>query len=256
MRLVAGIFILALLIIFNNACMLPYSMMYGESSEVFETTAETTTAEWPETEEVIGNEYYFSPLAIIGGDQNNILYSGLPNQIKIYIEGSSTRHLEVTANGNSLEALDVDNGIYTFFDKHGGIAVEIVAKDVETGEFVAKVFDLVNVPAPDAYVWKYRSIFRNQMKFNAEQFKLQNAVILQHDNIKVPALCGAISYTIVRIDGNGKRYAHENVNKRGEFDTETRKLVDAAKKDDIYIFKAIKANCTAEKIKDIVYVIE
>ncbi|MCH2023337.1 MAG: hypothetical protein MK207_12745 [Saprospiraceae bacterium] len=256
MRLINCSLIVLFLIIINNACMLPYALMSVEPPEDMIAFEETKDAQVLQEELIESKSNSHPPLTIEAGEQNKLLFAGLTNRIKIHIEGASTRHLEVSANGQILEATDVDNGTYSFFSKHAGFVVEIVAKDLQTGHIVAKVFDLVNVPAPDAYVWKYRTVFRNQTKFTAEQFKMQNAIILQHNNIKVPVLCGPISYMIVRIDQDGNRYSHNNLGKRGQFDTETRKLVDAAKKDDIYIFKSIKSNCTQEEIKDIVYIMD
>ena len=117
MRLISSFFIVAVIIIFNNACMLPYNMMYGESAETI-ISEEIIDNKIPQEEWIVSEGHLHHPLAIEGGVQNELLFAGLPNQIKIYIEGSTTRHLKVTANGAILEALDVDKGIYSFFDNH------------------------------------------------------------------------------------------------------------------------------------------
>lgn len=196
------------------------------------------------------------PLLITGGIINDKLYAGLPNDITIHVEGGSTEHLEVFANSGRLDTVDKKQGKYTFTEKVPGFVAEIVAKDPVSGKLVAGLFDVVTIPAPDAYIWKYKTPFKGQINFTAEQFKQQNAVVLQHDNINVPVRCVASSYTIIRIDGTGNRKSCENATKTGTFSDEGKKLIAEATKGDVYIFKSIKSDCSPMPVKDIVYVIE
>lgn len=195
-------------------------------------------------------------LLIEGGVANDKLYAGMANDIKIYVEGGSTEHLQISASPGRLDTLDKSQGKFSFFEKNSGFITEIVAKDPISGQLVAKVFDIVTVPAPSAYIWKYKSIFKGQLNFTATQFKEQTAVILQHDYAQIPIRCAASSYTIVRIDATGKRQTCDNTNASGMFDEASKKLIAEAQKGDIYIFKSIKSDCSPNPIKDIVYTIE
>lgn len=197
-----------------------------------------------------------APLLIEGGVSNNKLYAGMRNAINIYVEGGNTAHLEITASQGKLDTLDKAKGKYSLFEKNAGFVTEIVAKDPVSGRLVAKVFDIVTVPAPNAYVWKFKSPFKGQINFTADQFKELTGIILQHDNTQIPVLCSASAFTVIRIDKNNTRQSCENTNDAGMFEEASKKLIAEAQKGDIYIFKGIQSNCSTAPTKDIVYIIE
>lgn len=196
------------------------------------------------------------PVVIQGGRANKELYAGLPNSIKIHVEGESTEHLHVFSSNGRLTPADVSKGMYNFYEQRPGFVVEIVAKDTFSGKTITKVFDVVAIPAPEAYIWKYRTAVKiHNLVFNAKDFSTQNAVVLHHRQ-QVPALCLAESFTLVRIDGEGKRTVHHNKDKNGLFDETAKKIISAAQKGDIYLVQDIKTSCSPFPVKNIVYTIK
>lgn len=191
-----------------------------------------------------------------GGARKKIFYVGMPNTIKVYAEGGSTAHLEVSVSGGKLTPSDVTKGLYSYTERITGLAVEVVAKDTARGIMVTEVFEVVEIPAPDAYVWTYKKMLKgNYREFTAESFKEQNGVILQHEE-RIPARCNATSYTVIHINVAGKRISHENEGKDGLFDETTLAMVSNAQKGDVFIFENIKTACSPFPIKNIVYIMK
>lgn len=232
------------------SCMSNKSMMDAYETEP---AFEEATAELKSESNYSGDRK--PPLSIEAGISKEVLYANMPNPIKIVVEGGSTEHLVVTSNGGRIVVSDAKKGLYSFSDIRAGFVAEIIVKDTITGAKMVENFDLVEIPAPNAYVWKYRKMFKGQLIFNAETFKQQNAVILQHDQ-PIPARCAASSFTLVRIDSDGNRSSCVNYNKTGMFDEEAKKIIAAAKKGDLYIIKDISAVCSNLKVKNIVYEIQ
>lgn len=215
-----------------------------------ETTTTITTETKPE-------ETKTHPAVYIDvGTRKKIFYVDLPNTIKIYAEGGSTAHLDVSVSGGQLRPADVTKGLYSYTEKIHGLAVEVIAKDTASGVVVTEIFDVVQIPAPEAYVWTYRKILKgNYSEFTAEAFKTQNAVILQHSE-RIPVRCNAESYTIIHISAAGKRTVHENTGKNGLFDETALAMISTTQKGDVFVFENIKSSCSPFPIKNIVYVIK
>jgi len=196
------------------------------------------------------------PVYIEGGFRKEIFYVGLPNALKIYAEGGNTEHLEVFASGGKLITVDATKGLYSYTEKIHGLAVEIVAKDTASGTVISEVFDVVQIPAPEAYVWTYRKMLKgNYTEFTVEEFKANNAVILKHKE-RVPIRCNASSYTVTHINATGKRTVHDNEGKNGLFDETTLAILSNTQKGDVFIFENIKTNCSPFPIKNIFYIIK
>jgi hypothetical protein len=222
----------------------------NNSKETTTTTTTTTT----ETKPIETNTH--PAVYIDGGSKNKILYAGMPNTIKVHAEGGSTAHLEVSVSGGKLVAGDLTKGLYSYTEKIHGLAVEVIAKDTASGTLVTGIFDVVQIPAPDAYVWTYRKVLKgNYAEFTAEEFKAQNAIILQHSE-RIPVRCNASSYTIIHINAAGKRMVHENTGKNGLFDETALAMISNTQKGDIFVFEKIKTNCSPFPVKNIVYVIK
>jgi hypothetical protein len=215
------------------------------------TTVTTTTTETKPTEVST-----HPPVYIDGGFRKKIFYAGMQNTIKIYAEGGNTAHLEVSVSGGKLKPADVTKGLYSYTDRAYGLAVEVVAKDTASGTIITEIFDVVQIPAPDAYVWTYKKILKGSYaEFTADDFKKQNAVILQHEE-RIPARCNAETYTVTHINAAGKRIVHKNENKSGLFDETTLAMISLTEKGDVFIFENIKTTCSPFPIKNIVYVIK
>lgn len=251
-----GITILSfLMLLLTQSCML-YNMMddgdmKAEDEIYFE---EMAAEEGSMMESIAENEY--APLLIEGGHAKHVLYSGLPNSIKIHVQGRDTRHLKITTNGGRLDTVDASKGMYSYRAGGVGFKTEIVAENTLTGESTSTAFDVIEVPAPGAYIGTYRRPVKNKQSFTVKEFKKQSAIVLHHPNVFVPARCDATSYTMVRIDKEGKRTMHTNNVVTGEFDETAKKMVDAVQSGDIYIFKNIKANCSSSTVKNIVFYID
>lgn len=245
-----------LMLLLTQSCMLYNMMDDGDMKAEDEIYFEEMAAEEakPMMEPLAENEY--TPLLIEGGRTNNMLFSGLPNSIKIHIQGGSTRHLNITTNGGKLDTVDASKGLYSYRASGIGFKTEIVAENPLTGESTSTAFDVIEVPPPGAYIGTYRRPVKNKQSFTVKEFQKQSAIVLHHPNIFVPARCDATSYTMVRIDKEGKRTTHTNNVVTGEFDKEAKKLVEAAQSGDIYIFKNIKANCSSGTVKNIVFYID
>jgi hypothetical protein len=226
----------------------------NNSKETTTTTTTTTTITESEPEPVEISMH--PPVYIEGGFKKKVFYVGMPNTIKIYAEGGSTAHLDVFVSGGKIAPIDVTKGLYSFTERVHGLAVEVVAKDTVSGVVVTEIFDVVQIPAPEAYVWTYRKILKgNYTEFKLEDFKAQNAVILQHKE-KIPARCNATNYTVTHINAAGKRTMHKNENKSGLFDETTLAMVSLTEKGDVFIFENIKTACSPLPIKSIFYVIK
>lgn len=192
----------------------------------------------------------------IEGMKNKQLYANMPNAITIYVQGGTAAHLRVTANGGTIKVVDAAKGKYTFFEPRAGFIAEVLVEDTLTGKRLAQTFDVVNIPAPTAYIWKARTpTLTITDKLSAEQLRQQNAVVLVHDR-PIPALCAARSYTLIRIAANGKREEVAINSNRGTFSEQGQKMIEAAASGDVYIVRNIKTACTPEPIKDIVYYVD
>lgn len=213
----------------------------------------TTITASPETEP----ETKTHPAVYIdAGTRKKTFYVGLPNTIKVYAEGGSTAHLDVSVSGGQLRPADVSKGLYSYTEKIHGLAIEVIAKDTISGVVVTEIFDVIQIPAPDAYVWTYRKVLKgNYAEFTVDEFKAQNAVILQHKE-RIPIRCNADTYTVIHINAEGKRTTHENTGKNGLFDETTLAMISTTQKGDIFVFENIKTTCSPFPIKNIVYVIK
>lgn len=193
---------------------------------------------------------------IDGGVHRKIFYVGLPNAIRVYVEGGNAEHLEVSVSGGDLRVIDAKKGKYSYKEKVKGIAVEVIAKDTTSGILLSEIFEVVDVPAPEAYVWTYRKMLKGQSsEFTVENFKAQNAIILQHTE-PIPIRCNPSSYTVTHIDKNGKRASHENKTPDGLFDETTLAIISTVEKGDVFIVENIKTNCTPLPIKNLVYILK
>lgn len=196
------------------------------------------------------------PVYIEGGTRKKIFYVGMPSTVKVYAEGGNTAHLDVSVSGGELIPADLTKGLYSYTEKIPGIAVEVVAKDTSKGIVVSEIFDVVEIPAPDAYVGKYRKpVDTKRVEFTVEEFKQQDVLMLKHDE-RVPARCDAESYTLIHINKEGKRAVHANQNKRGMFDETTQAMISNAQQGDIFIFENIKSTCSPYPVKNIVYLLK
>jgi hypothetical protein len=234
-----------------TSCGTAKKVQKNNSKETTAVITETTPTETTPTEIKT-----HPPVYIEGGSRKKIFYVGMPSTIKIYAEGGSTAHLDVSVSGGRLTPIDVTKGLYSYTERVSGLAIEVVARDTANGTLVTEVFDIVQIPAPAAYVWTYRKILKGgYAEFTAEEFQVQNAVVLQHDE-RIPARCNAISYTIIHINAAGKRMVHENKNKNGLFDETGLAMVSTTQKGDVFIFENIKTACSPLPIKNIVYIIK
>lgn len=197
------------------------------------------------------------PVSIDGGIQMNYLYAGMPNEIKVNVQGGSSAHLVVEATNGTLSPADVSKGLYTFFYKYPGMVVEIYAKDTVNNITVAEAYEVVPLPAPEAYVWTYRKPMPNKkvQEMDAITFRAQNAVVLDH-SYSVPARCAPTSFKITHITSGGTKNSHVNEDSIGKFDETALAMVQAAKSGDIYIIEDIKTRCSPAPIKNIVYVLK
>ena len=222
-----------------------------QKKDAKETTTTTTTTEVKPAEIKT-----HPPVYIEGGFRKKIFYTGMSNTIKVYAEGGNTAHLDVSVSGGKLRVVDVTKGLYSYTDRVHGLIVEVVAKDTASGTLVSETFDMVQIPAPEAYVWTYRKVLKgNYTEFTAEEFKANNALILQHKE-RVPVRCNASSYSMIYINAAGKRIVHDNENENGLFDETILAILSNTQKGDVFIFKKIKTNCSPLPIKDIVYIMK
>lgn len=226
----------------------------GSAKKVQKKNSEVTVTS---TTEIDSPKIETNPAVFIdGGTRQKVFYVGLPNAIKVYVEGGNAEHLDVSVSGGDLRVIDAKKGTYSYTDKSKGLVVEVIARDTSSGILLAETFDVVDIPAPDAYVWTYRKMLKGKYnEFTAEDFKAQNAVVLQHKDA-LPVRCNANSYTVTHIDNNGKRTSHENKSPNGVFDEMTQGMVASAEKGDVFIIENIKTSCTPLPIKNIVYILK
>ncbi|MFK7796492.1 MAG: hypothetical protein AB8E82_03490 [Aureispira sp.] len=222
----------------------------AEKMEAKPTVDNTVVAEEPV-------EVLHPPVSIDGGIQMNYLYAGMPNEIKVNVQGGSSAHLVVETTNGTLAPADVSKGLYTFFYKYSGMVVEIYAKDTVNNITVAESYEVVPFPAPDAYVWTYRKPMPNKkaQEMDAITFRVQNAIVLDH-SYRVPARCAPTSFKITHITSGGTKSSHLNEDSIGKFDETALAMVQAAKSGDIYIIEDIKTRCSPAPIKNIVYVLK
>ncbi|MGH1335574.1 MAG: hypothetical protein ACRBFS_05550 [Aureispira sp.] len=197
------------------------------------------------------------PVSIDGGIQMKYLYAGMPNEIKVNVEGGSSEHLIVAATNGTLTPTDESKGKYSFSYKFSGMVVEIYAKDTVNKVTVAQAYEVIPLPAPDAYVWTYRKPIPNRMplELDAITFRAQNAVVLTH-SYRVPARCAPTAFKITRITSKGERTSHLNEDSTGKFDEKALEMVKAGKVGDVYVIEDIKTRCTSEAIKNIAYILK
>jgi hypothetical protein len=157
-----------------TSCGTAKKVQKNNSKETTAVITETTPTETTPTEIKT-----HPPVYIEGGSRKKIFYVGMPSTIKIYAEGGSTAHLDVSVSGGRLTPIDVTKGLYSYTERVSGLAIEVVARDTANGILVTEVFDIVQIPAPAAYVWTYRKILKGgYAEFTAEEFQVQNAVVL------------------------------------------------------------------------------
>jgi len=197
------------------------------------------------------------PVYIEGGMIERHLYTNIPNTIRIFTEDGNTGHLQVTTTYGTIKVADATKGLYSYFSKGKGTVVEIIAEDTTNNVFIAKDFELVDMPAPTAVLWSYRKALPNNkgITFTADEIKRHNAIVLYH-NQNIPVLCNARSYQLTRVDSDGKRFVSINESETGQFTDESMQLIQAAQPGDIYVIEDIKTRCTDLLINDIAYIIK
>lgn len=197
------------------------------------------------------------PVSIDGGIHLKKIYANMPHDITINVEGGSSAHLVIGTTNGKLTAVDASKGKYSFFCKYPGIVVEIYATDTINAITVAESYEIVPMPAPNAFIWTYRKpiSYNSAMEMDAATFRAQNAVILYH-SYKVPVYCEANSFKITRIAINGEKNSHLNKDPSGKFEPQAMAIVQAAEVGDIYVVENIESLCTPEIIRSIIYTIK
>ncbi len=193
------------------------------------------------------------PFYISKSQKNNFIYVGIPNLIKVHTLSGNTKHLVFSLSNGKLEPVDVTKGLYNYMTNRIGLVSEIVVKDTVSGKIASVIYDVLEPPVPTVALGVYPRLGKN--KITSETIKLQNGLVAEQQ-ANLSMRCGIISYKMIKINKNGKRKEVLNENAKGRFNDEIFALINNAQKGDIYIFTAIKSNCTSREIPDIVYLLK
>ncbi len=189
-------------------------------------------------------------------DQISYLYNGIDNVIQIHCPEGTTDIYEVSVSNGSIVKEDTKNGLYYFYeDRINNVVIDFQVTHKETGKSFSKAFQLRSIPAPKAYLWKYRVPLpiQRQNVFTSVDKKTINALILDIDNPNLPLRCNAISYHVDYISIDDTRKTFKNESKTGVFSEELLKTIQESKSGDLFIFDDISSNCSSSHIRPIFF---
>ena len=188
-------------------------------------------------------------------NQTDYLYQGIENIIKVHVPEGNTHDYEVIVNTGSIVKEDPENGLYYYYENQvKGVAVDIMIQHTFLNRKYAKIFQLVPIPAPSSYLWKYRvPLPMNKDELNRTVDHQQiNALILDMNNSSILSLCSAISYQVEYIPKEGPRRQFINQIETGMFSDSLIKSIRESSNGDLYIFDQIQSNCSDAYIQPVV----
>ena len=182
------------------------------------------------------------------------IYANIAHHVQVHTPEGHTNNIEFSAPGCKVDTIDKKKGIYSLRTARAGLLVEAIARDRNSEKLTFTTFEVVEIPAPLAKIGINRQAVKDEI-ITSTNIKLKSALMLTFTEA-VPVLCSANSFTLTRIDSDGKRESVVNKNPLGTFENPTQELINKAQSGDIYIFSNIENNCTPKQVQNVAYILE
>ena len=170
-------------------------------------------------------------------DKMNVFYLGVDNPFSVSAAGVASD--EVTVHGENVNLQKTQNGKYIVRPKEQGKAKIIVSG----GELEPTTFEYRVKRIPDPVVRLGRPA---KTTMTIAEFRAYQGIIPFLDNFDFGARCEIVSYELTRLPKNSSPEFAKN--RGGRYQTAARRLVDHAKRGDIFYFDEVRVKCPGDEI--------
>ena len=175
-----------------------------------------------------------TPTASVAADKMNIFYIGIDNPITVAMAGVPSEKVQVSCENAKIKNLD--NGHYNVIVNEVGNKTIKVTDGNHTQEIIYRVKRM-----PDPH-----SVFAGMRggSIKLYRFKQQKGINVTLGAIPLKEKCEIIDYEMTRQSKGTDVISIKN--KGAKFSTESQKIVNEARKGDIYYFDHIRCECPGD----------
>ena len=174
--------------------------------------------------------------ATISADKMNVLYVGVDNPLSVSVAGVPSGQIRVSGEGITLTR--TNNGKYiTKPTRTGDAKITISGGGLQPTIFKYRV---KRIPDPTVKVGR-----KNGGVVNASEFKAQRGIIPHLEGFDFEARCRIGSFEVARVPKNGDAQVHNN--NGGAYETRVNRMIQQAKRGDVYYFSSIKCKCPGDQ---------
>ena len=168
-------------------------------------------------------------------DKMNVMYVGVDNPVTIAVAGVATRDIDVSARGIRLEKTGKSS--YSAKPQRPGTA----SVTVSGGGLKSTTFEyrIKRIPNPTMYLGRHIG-----GAIPLAEFKAQQGLVPILENFDFDAKCSVDKFEMTRVR-NGD--ASTSTSRTARFSGDTRRLIDNAKRKDIFYFDNIKVRCPGDE---------
>ncbi|MBI1228173.1 MAG: gliding motility protein GldM [Bacteroidetes bacterium] len=172
----------------------------------------------------------------VSADQMNVMYIGVENPVTVVAAGIPSGQMKVSADGVTLKP----NGNGKFIatpQRIGKATVTVSGGGLKPTSFEYRV---KRIPDPVMMMSRYKG-----GRISVGEFIAQTGIYPLLEGFDFNAKCDVQGFNVVRVR---KGDAVEAMNRTGRFGTEARRLIDDAKRGDIFYFEKIRVKCPGDEI--------
>jgi len=175
--------------------------------------------------------------ATISADKMNVLYVGVDNPLSVSVAGVPSNQIQVRGEGVTLTKRS--NGKYsTKPTRTGNAKITISGGGLQPTVFNYRV---KRIPDPNVKVGR-----KNGGVINASEFKAQRGIIPHLEGFDFEARCRIGSFEVARVPKNGDAQVHKN--NGGAYENRVNRMIQQAKRGDVYYFSSIKCKCPGDQV--------
>ena len=173
----------------------------------------------------------------VSPDKMNVFYIGVDNPISVAAAGVSSNDLNVRGSGAGIKMNRTGQGKYNVTVSQPGEANITVSGGGLNDKFG---FRVKRIPDPRPALGK-----QSGGTMGNGTFKAQRGLLAWLDDFDFDAKCNIQGFKLVRVPK--REDAIESPNQGGSFNSQSLRIVKAAKPGDVYYFDGIKARCPGDK---------
>ena len=172
----------------------------------------------------------------VSADKMNVFYVGVENPLTVSAAGVPTGQLEVRAEGVNIQKLTNDK--YVVKPTHTGRAKIIVSG----GGLAPTSFEYRVKPIPTPVV---KLGTKTSGTMSANELKIYKELTPFLDGFDFNARCNIVGFELARAPK--KDDPKFSTNPGGKFSTETQRIINQAKRGDVYYFDKVKVRCPGDR---------